>query len=436
MKWIVFVIFCSSAFAKTYHPKVKSSQAHTEVEEIVTNSIFEELIRITKDLKVPKELVEVEKKSSLNEGRRGKQLIEEMKRKNRERLAKKRGINPDEVSSGKDLVKKVKADNKKLVAEIQKEIKNAEQWQELAESEIAELKKRVIGDWKKKYEARIKAWEAKKKEFNKQKDKYEDTTFDLPLVLPTDKKDLEKEVAVKIDRDYFVVSQAMGVPIRDQKFRPTCSAFAGVRLLEVLMAQNGDQQNLSEQYFYWASKDECQDKPCRNKGSWVGNGLKYSSLQSKADIPLEKDCPYVKFSQAGNETQIPLKNGCQSGVVKVGEYKYHNTLDEVIEVLNSNRIVTASMKLTPNFYRNSPLILYKNRNEGSKMDAHAQGHAMNIVGYVKLPQVLNEGKVCFIVANSWGEGWGEGGYSCLSEKWMLNQRQANPFVSVSYLAKN
>ena len=36
-----------------------------------------------------------------------------------------------------------------------------------------------------------------------------------------------------------------------------------------------------------------------------------------------------------------------------------------------------------------------------------------------------------MVANSWGQGWGQGGYSCISEKWMINQKQINPFVAVT-----
>ncbi len=67
------------------------------------------------------------------------------------------------------------------------------------------------------------------------------------------------------------------------------------------------------------------------------------------------------------------------------------------------------------------------------MDAHAAGHAVLFIGYMKLPKILNEGSVCFITANSWGIGWGHGGYSCLSEKWVINHRNRNPFVTVNAL---
>lgn len=433
MKWLIPLILISTASAKNIYPNNYSSAVGNDTVEIITNSIFEELLEATKGLKPPKELAP--KKESVNNMSRGKQMVEEMKRRNREALAKKSGVNPDEVKSGKDLVKAAKEDNKQLVKEIQKAIKTEGEWRELADSEIDALKDKIIADWKAKHAAKIKQWEADKKKYLKEKGKYENNTFELPMILPVDKREQEKKVEVTIEKDFYVVPSAMSVPIRDQKYRPTCAAFAGVRLVEIMLAQNSEPADLSEQYFYWASKDDCQSRPCTAPGSWVGHGLEYSKSQSNRDIPLEASCPYVNYSNKGNETQTPLKNSCDSGVVKIGDFSYQKNLDELMKALEAKNAVVASIKLTPNFYTSRSLILYKDRNVGGKLDAHAQGHAVTIVGYVKLPQVLAEGRVCFIVANSWGAGWGKGGYSCISEKWLLNQRQSNPFVSVNYLKK-
>lgn len=431
MKWILSLLIITSAHAKNLYPGDLSPAGNTDNVEIITNSIFEELIEVTKGLKPPKELAP--KKESINNMSRGKRMVEEMKRRNREALAKKNGINPDEVKSGSDLVKAAKEDNKQLVKEIHSAIKNVDDWQNLADSEINALKDRVISDWKKKHAEKIKRWELEKKKFVKEKDKYEDTTFNLPLILPVDKKEKEKVVEVKIEKDYYVVPAAMSVSIRNQKYRPTCSAFAGVRTMEIMLAQHGQNVDLSEQYFYWASKEDCQTRPCSEPGSWVGYGLEHSRGQPSIDIPLEANCPYVSSSKRGNETQTPLKSSCEQGAIKIGDMSYLKTLDEVMKALDSKNAVVASLKMTPNFYTSRSLILYKDRANGGKLDSHSGGHAVTIVGYIKLPQVLDEGSVCFIVANSWGEGWGKGGYSCISEKWILNQRQDNPFVTVSYL---
>ena len=274
MKWILTLLLISSVHAKNLYPGDLNPISSKENIEIITNSIFEELIAVTKGLKPPKELEP--KKESVNNMSRGKKMIEEMKRRNREELAKKNGINPDEVKSGADLVKAAKEDNKQLVKQIHSAIKNVDDWQNLADSEIDALKDKVISDWKKKHAQKIKKWELEKKKFVKEKGKYEDTTFDLPLILPVDKKEKEKTVEVKIEKDYYIVPAAMSVPIRDQKYRPTCSAFAGVRTMEVMLAQNGQNVDLSEQYFYWASKEDCQSRPCSQPGSWVGYGLEHS----------------------------------------------------------------------------------------------------------------------------------------------------------------
>ncbi len=433
MKWILSLFMITSVNAKNLYPGDLNPAKNRDTAEIITNSIFEELIEVTKGLKPPKELTP--KKESVNNMSRGKKMIEEMKRRNREKLAKMNGINPDEVKSGADIVKAAKEDNKKLVKEIQTQIKSIDDWQNLADSEIDALKESVISDWKKKHAEKINRWEIENKKFNKEKGKYEDTTFELPLILPVNQKEREKVVEIAIEKDYYVVPAAMSVPIRDQKYRPTCSAFAGLRAVEIMLAQHGRNVDLSEQYFYWASKEDCQSRPCSQPGSWVGYGLEHSRSQSSLDIPVEENCPYVSSSKSGNETQIPLKDSCGKGEVKIGDFNYLKTLDEVMRALDSKKAVVASLKLTPNFYSSRSLMLYKDRNSGGKLDAHSSGHAVTLVGYVKLPKVLEEGSVCFIVANSWGEGWGKGGYSCISEKWILNQRQDNPFVTLSYLKK-
>jgi hypothetical protein len=55
--------------------------------------------------------------------------------------------------------------------------------------------------------------------------------------------------------------------IRNQGPRPTCAAFAAVRAVEIKARMEGFGRDLSEQYFYYASKPECQDKPCSKPGS-------------------------------------------------------------------------------------------------------------------------------------------------------------------------
>ena len=68
-----------------------------------------------------------------------------------------------------------------------------------------------------------------------------------------------------------------------------------------------------------------------------------------------------------------------------------------------------------------------------RKDGHSLGHAFVAVGVIELPVKLraNEGNYCVIVANSWGKGWGAGGYSCLTENWLIKFRQPSAFAAVT-----
>jgi len=452
MKAFVYLLLLTLIPIKSYSaviiPKKKSSKEQKRIAEILTNVFYEELYKRTKGLKPE---VEVKKaKISINDGRRGKMIIEMMKKKNRERLALKAGFDPDKVKSGADLVKLKKEDNKVLLRKMQDEQKRLEAkyahlpanqrsihiWQEQARNEMVALKRRVLKDhkeWRKKHLRTLKKWDNEKVNYKGEVDNYKKALTDIPLILPVSKKEAKKDVEVKILREYQIVSSSLDLKIRDQKRRPTCSSFTGIRAIEVLLNQNSYTKDLSEQYFYWASKPGCRNRRCNKMGSWVGYGLDYSKGSSGLDIPLESSCPYTANSIRNNETQIPLNRNCSSGTVKVRQFEYLKNLDQVVNSLKQDRSVMASIKLTPNFYKNKGLVLDRESKTSGAMDKHAKGHAVLLVGYMKLPKVLNEGSVCFITANSWGLGWGHGGYSCLSEKWLINNRNRNPFVTVSSL---
>jgi|LULL01.1.fsa_nt_gb hypothetical protein len=417
--------------------------ASEETKSVLMNTVYEEIYQRIKGIK-PQDVI-ADSQTSLNRGERGKMIIEKMKQKNREKLAIMRGHDPQKVSKGSDLVNLETKRNKKLLDQIKnkqaeitekfdlKNLSQAEkiQWQREAKKEMEFVKQKVLNEhknWKKKHIETLKKWAKEKNKYEQEVDSYKKTLIDIPLVLPVSQKEQTKRVEVKIMKENNIIPAAFFDSARDQKFRPTCSSFAAVRAIEILLAQDMKKVNLSEQYFYWASKPKCRLKKCGNKGSWAGYGFEYSQKQSRPDIPLEKDCRYKGFSQNGNETQIPLNSKCKKGFAKVESYKYLSTLDQVLLSLKKKKPVLASISLTPNFYKNTGLITWKERNLGEGMDSHADGHAVLLVGYIKLPKVLNEGNVCFITANSWGLGWGSGGHACVTEKWLLSQRKSNPFV--------
>lgn len=415
---LLLLFFSTSSFAISLSPKEK--------EDMILNALYYELFtrveKIQKNMPAPEP-----KNTSINKGERGKMIVEKLKAQARARIAKSKGLDPEKFKSGKDIVKGQVDDNKKFIKHMTK-----------IKKEMEELKKRSLtpAEWKAKYQQIHTEWQKQKEEYKKNIKLHQDNLIDIPVILPVSKKERKKEVRVEIDKEHYIIDGAMSLPIKNQLARPTCSAFSGIRSIEIVMAQKGKQVDLSEQYFYWASKPECRSRRCNSKGSWVGHGLVYSKQNNRIDIPTETDCKYVTYSKDGNQTQIPLKDSCDNGVVKVSSFSYLKNLDQVVNRLMKNKPVMASIKLTPNFYKNNGLIVQSEANIGPAMDSHAAGHSVVLVGLVKLPSALKEGKYCFLTANSWGLGWAQGGHSCISEKWLIKNRNANPFVVVNSIAFN
>jgi C1A family cysteine protease len=444
---LLIFLFNSAAYAKVLYPTQAEHKSNAK-SEIIINSLYEDIFKRVKHLKITEPIAE--KKSSINSGERGKLIIERMKQKNREKLARMRGQDPSNITSGKDIIQNQLKENKDLLknineqrkmqednyADIPLSLRRSKAWQEQARAELELVKERVLKehkDWKKKYIKKLRKLALEQKEFVTRTDEYKKGITDIPLVLPVNKKELKKNIENTIEKEYFLIDGATSIDVRDQRVRPTCSAFAGVRLMEILLAQNSYDWDLSEQYFYWASKEDCQQRKCSSKGSWVGHGINFEKKQQTPSIPLEEDCPYNGLNSHENETQLPLSRSCKKGKVGIRDFNYHQTLDAVLKQINLGKAVIASLRLSPNFYKNQGLVLYSERFSGNEKDQHNGGHAVVFVGYMKIPKALNEGSLCFITANSWGEGWGIDGHACLSERWILEHRKKNPFVTIDAL---
>lgn len=329
-------------------------------------------------------------------------------------------------SKGEEYVEKALAENKQKVKEYQEK-----QTTSMKPDSFKKNPNQTYSEWRKQITTTYNKWRTAQKEFLKNLPKIKENLIpinDMPEIKnekPIDetiaKKEISSNTLNEISANYNLVPKSFEIPVQNQGFRPTCSSFAGVRAMEILLAKLGNYQKLSEQYFYWASKKDCRDQKCSSPGSWVREGFGYGP------VPLWKDCPYVLIPKGGNETQIPLPLGCQKGFAKANTYTTLSSLDEMTIALEKGEPIIVGFKLTPNFYVNKGLVtLTASSKDKSKMDSHALGHTVLLTGVIKLPADLQEkeGKVCFITANSWGEGWGKGGYSCLTENWVKENRIA------------
>jgi hypothetical protein len=170
-----------------------------------------------------------------------------------------------------------------------------------------------------------------------------------------------------------------------------------------------------------SSSKRCRRLPCNYWGSSFGIGIQASKRSSKKDIPPESSCPYQNEDRPNNQTQIPLRNGChQDGTTKVVEYEYFKSVDELPSFIDQNHPVIGGFTLSPGYYETKAFLSVADDKKLGQTDSNKGGHAFNIIGYLELPKSLHrdEGKRCYIAANSWGYGWGAGGHSCISEAWL------------------
>jgi C1A family cysteine protease len=340
------------------------------------------------------------------------------------------------MSRGEQMVEEAKARNRAILAERDKQDKTAKE----TDSNMTELdkwkaeEKKTLNDWKKESRDTLNQWKREQDIFLGKIKVYKENTFKLPV---KEEKIIEKKIPVEAIPDVHIVNGTFKVPVRDQSARPTCVAFAGIRAIETLLAQNNVEQDLSEQYLYWAGKPSCQTAPCSEKGSWITQSYKYSLAAPKIDIPLETNCAYKGESVSQNETQVPLPATCTDGMTKVQAYSEVRTIAEVVDFVKRDIPVVIAAKLSENFYKNKGLItLADSQSTGAKLDGHSMGHAFLAVGVMELPEKLKstEGNFCIVVANSWGKGWGTGGYSCITQNWFEKFRQPSPFIAVTKLS--
>ena len=377
--------------------------------EVISKKKIEENPTIDKEEDLAKKKV-LPKKKELT---KGQLKIEEIKRKNRERL-----------------------ENKEYESTTSKEISNSDSIYEMAKTNKDELylkRDQTYQSWKNKEKETLSRWKLARNKFLSNIKQYEDNTFELESSNVSFKtKSWNSNLPSPPKSDYHIVQGALELPIKDQGKRPTCSAFAGTRAIEIALYQKGIRVDLSEQFIYWASKPYCQQSPCSKRGSWISFAYDASKKSSNLDIPRESSCPYKAYSVPGNETQTPMTSSCRQGVVKIESYKQLNSTQDLITALNKNQSVIAGFKLSPNFYKSKGIITYKDSLINGRMDEHASGHAVLIIGHMKVPKKYKtEGNSCFIIANSWSEGWATGGYGCVTQKWLTKYRVPNPFLAIT-----
>jgi hypothetical protein len=311
-------------------------------------------------------------------------------------------------------------------------------------------------NWTNEYNNMVKKWGIARKQYNKDEEQLSQATFDMAplaasapvIALAEDNEQNDDLLSQMKPGDFYVIPNAMTIPIRNQKFRGTCAAFTGIRAVETLLAQYPEKNqfslDLSEQHFYWISKPDCMSSPCTvansSEGSYFDTGFINSNKGGRyGALRLESACQYQPKVKKTNLTYTPLTATCTSpstGMVNVTSINQYLKFEDIVSEIHKNRPVAAGFTLTNSYRKTEGVVRSKDiLNSTAAKGKHVSGHAMLLIGYIKLPYEMekDEGRYCAIMANSWGDGYGAGGYACLTEQWMKDNRfkySANPSRSL------
>jgi C1A family cysteine protease len=230
-----------------------------------------------------------------------------------------------------------------------------------------------------------------------------------------------------------ILSKTFALPIRHQGERSTCAAFASVRAMEINLFPK--RLNLSEQLFFYLSRADCQKNKCSLAGSWARVGLEALAKQT-AFMTEEKHCPYRYEVKPENITHLPLKESCFNGKYFLKNYTSINKVENIYEEVKNRKPTIMGFYVDDQFLVNDGLISMGLK-KGKKIEKQ-YAHTVLAIGSVPLPKELHqtEGDYCHLVVNSWGSGWGIGGYSCLTKKWIESHIIENPSISVGKVSRH
>jgi C1A family cysteine protease len=440
---LILLLTINTVFAKTISPSTKAGENLSESTQIVLSELWKKSGH-AESLLVPTK--EIEQKVPINK-------------------SKTPIIEKEVLSEGQKYIRDALAKNREKVKNFQESKieseKNETDWRKKNLNFLRNSKtktQRSLRNWDSKVKQQLKSWAEKRREFKKNIPEYKKHSFEFESdkseeidlettqkILARNLKNLQNQKAktqphkVKsvetnaVLRDYHLIPDSLDLTVRDQGRRPTCAAFAAIRAIEVLANAQNERLDLSEQYFYWMSKPECQSSPCSTKGSWLRKAFVTSQEQSNLSIPSELNCPYNKTSNLGNETQIPIQSSCNSGEVKVSSFYTFSKISDIKNSINKNHPVVTGLTLDDAFYTTTGFVKLDSKSSVSTRDSHAKGHALLIVGIMDLPKNLHssQGKICYIVTNSWGEGWGVGGHGCITQNWLKKHKIKNDFVALT-----
>lgn len=174
----------------------------------------------------------------------------------------------------------------------------------------------------------------------------------------------------------------------------SCTANAGCTALEILYSRAGNWNDLSRMYLYWYTR-KLGNLPSSDAGAYPRDICKALSLYG---VPLENKWPFIKENISREPSSLVRDNAKD---YKIEEYrKVIADIDDIRNAVLNGLPVLTTIKTRSGVYS------LKGDWRTHTWDSRAKNngnHEVVIVGFCDQTER-------FLVQNSWGKGWGDGGF--------------------------
>ena len=218
--------------------------------------------------------------------------------------------------------------------------------------------------------------------------------------------------------------EKLGLAIRDQGSRGTCSIFATTFLIEFRTSRDKNRENmdLSEEYLNWAKNQANHMDTDGGFFNLIINGYEQFGMVPLKQMPYESSFDSAHPPQPSQAARSHARNFPRYPIVFIKQWdNTHGPSDAEFQTikntLKSGNPVATGIWWLANFetvtVAGVPLLKYYPRSANSRSNPPMfDGHSIDLVGYHEGPQYPGGGY--FIFRNSFGPSFGDNGYGFVS----------------------